>query len=661
MGRGRKKGKQSGYGTHRSKRSCNFNGIMMDEYKSEQPQRQPQRRRNWQINGGILRDSIYGNISNDNEIDYETDDDGGDSNVSVAGIEERRVPREEVATDVAISEVVAREEIQCHEQHDADWILNHHRCHSSCNEQNNDDDMTIMEVPSLIYLSAAALGPLLIVHNSCRQKKGNNDNDTGDDMKDDSLQEEEEEALQLQTFLSTQLPSFIVSILSCYMTNVCNDLALALLLGVLEKGNGSENGGYGYGRKVLMNEKKGGEQAVTDSSSRCLVWNAPLLTDIGLQQCIQALTVVSDNITINENEDVKISSLDEGYLNQKSHYHNNGKHIPVSWEEEEDDDNDNREKYNSNSSIRLRSMSSATLNRFVLRNVIHPTPYVLRQFFLTSSISRNIVHISFDNSLTSWTGPALLLGDDHDDNGDYDDHDHDHSYSYNENHNSHEIMEEHKKLSSSLSSISKNNNKNRKMTLMDLLPSLQYLDLSNCKWLTADILFSFLQQYNRSRRNRHSRLSQSQNRSDKNLEINIWNCGYHPYNHQSVSFSSSSISSTSILLSSRQLLSKLFSSLPSSLSYTSTLLMSCESASSSSSSSSSSLMSYMDARDIPSLVGCCCINNNGWGDDSGIVKAVDDDDDDDYDYDSTCDKCSVSVISVRRTSSDSGTSICNNG
>merc|ERR1712238_475339 len=161
--------------------------------------------------------------------------------------------------------------------------------------------------------------------------------------------------------------------------------------------------------------------------------------------------------------------------------------------------------------------------------------------------------------------------------------------------------------------ISKNNNKNRKMTLMDLLPSLQYLDLSNCKWLTADILFSFLQQYNRSRRNRHSRLSQSQNRSDKNLEINIWNCGYHPYNHQSVSFSSSS--------------------------------------------SSSSLMSYMDARDIPSLVGCCCINNNGWDDDSGIVKAVDDDDDDD----STCDKCSVSVISVRRTSSDSGTSICNNG
>merc|ERR1712238_358363 len=181
--------------------------------------------------------------------------------------------------------------------------------------------------------------------------------------------------------------------------------------------------------------------------------------------------------------------------------------------------------------------------------------------------------------------------------------------------------------------ISKNNNKNRKMTLMDLLPSLQCLDLSNCKWLTADILFSFLQQYNRSRRNRHSRLSQSQNRSDKNLEINIWNCGYHPYNHQSVSFSSSSISATSNLLLSRQLLSKLFSS----------------------------LMSYMDARDIPSLVGCCCINNNGWGDDSGIVKAVDDDDDDDYDYDSTCDKCSVSVISVRRTSSDSGTGICNNG
>jgi len=441
------------------------------------------------------------------------------------------------------------------------------------------------------------------------------------------------------------------------MTNVCNDIALALLLGVLEEGNSSDNDGYGYGRNVVINEKEGGEQAVTDSGSKCLVWNAPLLTDIGLYQCIEALTVVSEKITINENEDVKLSSMDEGYLNQKSHYHNNGKHIPVSWEEEEeDDDNENRENCNNNSSLRLRSMSSATLERFVLRNVMHPTPFVLRQFFLTSSISRNIVHISFDNSLTSWTGPALLLGDDHDDNGDYDDHDHDHSYSYNENHNSHEIMEENKKLSSSLSSISKINNKNRKMMLMDLLPSLQYLDLSNCKWLTADILFSFLQQYNRSRRNRHSRLSQSQNRSDKNLEINIWNCGNHPYNHQSVSLSSSSssFSSTSILLSSRQLLSKLFSAIPSSLSYTSTLRMSCES-------TSSSLMSYMDARDMPSLVGCCCIINNGLGDDNGIVKAVDDDDDDSYDYDNTCDKCSVSVISVRRTSSDSGIGIGNNG
>jgi len=191
MGRGRKKGKQSGYGSHRSKRSCNSNAMLMNEYESEHPQRHSQRRQNWQSNGGILRDSIYWNISNDNEIDYETDDDDGDSNVSAAGIEERRAPRE-VAADAAIPEVAAREEIQCHEQHDVDWILNHHRCHSSCNEQNNDDDMTIMEVPSLIYLSAAALGPLLLVHDNCRKKNGNNDNDTADGMKDDSLQEEEE-------------------------------------------------------------------------------------------------------------------------------------------------------------------------------------------------------------------------------------------------------------------------------------------------------------------------------------------------------------------------------------------------------------------------------------------------------------------------------------